>query len=153
MTFIGLDPGNSSGSVGVVSDAGRHLACLKLPKATVHDLVAFLREHAQDCRLAVLERVSAMPKQGVSSSFKFGVSLGELRGALAAAGIPFEEVPPAKWQTAMRCRSGGDKNVTKAAAQRLFPEVKITHGTADSLLLAEYARRLYAERLAGEVAP
>ena len=50
------------------------------------------------------------------------------------------EVSPVKWQTAMGCRTGGDKNVSKAEAQRLWPSLKITHRNADSLLLAEYAR-------------
>lgn len=36
----------------------------------------------------------------------------------------------------------GDKNVTKAAAQRLFPDQKVVHATADAMLLAEYARRV-----------
>lgn len=147
MKFIGLDPGNSSGSIVVVAANGEFIATLKLPKATVHDLVQFLREHSPECPFAVLERVSAMPKQGVSSSFKFGTSYGQLQAALAAAGIPFEEITPGQWQAAMRCRSKGDKNVTKAAAQRLHPGLKVTHGTADGLLLAEYARRLYAERM------
>jgi hypothetical protein len=36
----------------------------------------------------------------------------------------------------------GDKNITKRKAQELFPEIKITHAIADSLLIAEYGRRL-----------
>lgn len=144
--FLGLDPGNSSGSIGVVDAEGQYVASLKLPKATIHDVAAFVREHRPAAVFAVLEKVHSMPRQGVSSSFKFGTSYGELRMALAAVGVPFEEVTPAKWQAAMGCRSGGDKNVTKARAQQLWPAVKVTHGTADGLLLAEYARRLWAER-------
>jgi hypothetical protein len=56
--------------------------------------------------------------------------------------IPFEEVSPVKWQKVMGCLSKGDKNVTKAAAQRLFPDIKITHAIADALLIAEYGRRI-----------
>jgi hypothetical protein len=37
--------------------------------------------------------------------------------------------------------SKGDKNVTKRKAQELFPSLKITHATADALLIAEYLRR------------
>lgn len=95
---------------------------------------------------AVIERVHSMPKQGVASSFKFGRSYGFLRGCLIASGIPFEEVTPQVWQKALGCLSRGDKNVTKARAQQLFPSLKITHATADALLLAEYARRLHAQR-------
>jgi hypothetical protein len=42
----------------------------------------------------------------------------------------------------MKCRSGGDKKITKAAAQRLFPRMKVTHKNADALLIAEYGRRV-----------
>jgi hypothetical protein len=35
----------------------------------------------------------------------------------------------------------GDKNVSKRKAQELFPQLKITHATADALLLAEFGRR------------
>lgn len=145
-TFIGLDPGNSSGGIAVVGANGQAVSTLTLSRATVHDVVALLGSFRGSCGLALLERVSAMPKQGVASSFRFGVSFGQLQGILASNGIRWEEVTPAKWQQAMKCRSKGDKNVTKAAAQRLFPDLKVTHATADALLLAEHARRVYAER-------
>jgi len=90
---------------------------------------------------ALLERVHAMPKQGVSSTFKFGRSYGGLRMALAAARIPFDEATPGTWQRALGCLSGGDKNVTKRRAQELFPALRVTHAIADALLLAEFCRR------------
>jgi hypothetical protein len=83
-----------------------------------------------------------MPVQGVSSTFKFGVSYGFVLGLLSALRIRHELVTPQKWQRAMNCLSGGDKNVTKAAAQRLWPHWKITHGNADALLIAEHCRRM-----------
>jgi hypothetical protein len=49
-------------------------------------------------------------------------------------------VTPFTWQKRLQCLSGGDKNVTKARAQQLFPGVKISHITADALLLAEFCR-------------
>jgi hypothetical protein len=60
--------------------------------------------------------------------------------------FPFEEVSPQKWQKAMGCMTKGDKNVSKAKAQQLFPQLKITHAIADALLIAEYARRTYNQR-------
>ena len=82
-----------------------------------------------------------MPKQGVASSFKFGVSYGLLRMALIASGIPWEEITPNQWQKALGCLSRGDKNTTKARSQQLFPRIKVTHAVADALLLAEFCRR------------
>ena len=72
-----------------------------------------------------------------------GRGVGMLETALIASGIPFDRARAVKWQTALGCRSGGDKNVTKACAQRLFPGKKITHEIADALLLAEYCKRTF----------
>lgn len=138
MTYIGIDPG-ASGSIAVI-----HTGCVHWTKNTEspHDMSDFLKSWKDigDC-YAFIELVSAMPKQGVSSTFKFGASYGLLRGLLVANRIPFEEVTPVRWQNAMKCRSGGDKNVTKRRAQQLFPDEKITHANADAILLAEYCRR------------
>jgi len=40
----------------------------------------------------------------------------------------------------MSCRTKGDKNVSKHAAQKLWPHLKITHRDADARLIAEYGR-------------
>lgn len=61
--------------------------------------------------------------------------------ALTAAGIPFDEVSPAVWQKYLGCLTGGDKNVTKAKAQQLFPHITVTHAIADAILIGEYLRR------------
>lgn len=141
MIYIGVDPG-ASGAI-VVLNRGLELRGLIRNSETEADIAAFVRSQAHDVYkpFAYIERVHSMPKQGVASSFKFGQSYGFLRGLLIACGIPFEEISPVKWQTEMKCRSGGDKNVTKARAQQLFPDVKVTHANADALLLAEYCRR------------
>ena len=137
--FIGIDPGQS-GSVAVVFPSG-NATWIKLD-STDHDIANWLREiQANSVSVCRIERVSAMPKQGVSSTFKFGRSFGFLQGLLVAFQIPFELVTPQKWQGFMSCRTAGDKNVSKAAAQRLFPSLKITHANADALLIAEYCRR------------
>ena len=73
--------------------------------------------------------------------FTFGGSFRSLKVHLQWAGIPFDEVTPRKWQKALGCASGGDKKVTKARAQELFPTVRMTHAIADAYLIAEYCRR------------
>lgn len=107
----------------------------KMPE-TERDVYNLLQSIEPD--FAVIEAVHSMPKQGVSSSFKFGRGYGFLRGCLIGSGVPFEEVTPQKWQTHLGCRSGGDKNVTKSFAQQKFPSLTITHATADALLIAFY---------------
>lgn len=136
-TYIGIDPGGS-GAIAVIGPLG-YIHTIRNSE-TEHDLSDFLRVWGENNAVAVIEAVHSMPKQGVSSSFKFGASYGFLRGLLVAHCIPFETVTPQKWQKQMGCMSKGDKNVTKAAAQRLWPDEKIVHATADAMLLAAYCR-------------
>jgi len=124
---------------------------------------------------ACIEKVHSFPGQGVASTFKFGRSYGFLRGCLIASKIPFEAITPRVWQKAMgieprkktkvkirnfvgtvrQLKDTWDfteskvqfKNRIKGVAQRLFPEEKITLATCDALLLAEFCRRKYFERL------
>ena len=145
---IGVDPGRTSGAISYVwvEDGKVHGRAWPIGKMTERDIWNRISYLSGFARLAVLERVTAMrPKGrqvGVSSSFAFGRSYGELGMALIAAGIRFERVLPIKWQTVLSCRSKGDKRITKAKAEELFPDMRITHKTADSLLIAEYGRRL-----------
>jgi len=147
-TFIGIDPGQSGG-VAVLDTQGTVVLVIKMPP-TDQEVLAELAPFAgfEDGSVrAVIERVHAMPRQGVSSTFKFGVSVGKLLMALMASKIPFDEVTPQRWQAALGCRCGPrerrDKNVTKRRAAQLFPSVKVTHAVADSLLIAEYCRRVH----------
>ncbi len=138
--YLGIDPGNS-GALALVDSDGAHIDTIRL-KGTPRDVWAWLDECRGSIAFAVLEKVHSMPRQGVASSFKFGESFGFCQGMLTAAGVRFEFATPQKWQKAMQCRTGGDKNISKARAQALFPGIKITHAIADALLIADYARRL-----------
>lgn len=138
MTYIGIDPG-ASGGIAALTATGDIVLVSTMPD-TERDLLDVL-EPLTGSR-AVLEYVRSSPQMGVASAFTFGASYGRLRMALTAARIAYEEVTPPKWQGAMGCRTKGDKNVSKARAQELFPSVRWTHATADAVLLAEFCRRL-----------
>lgn len=141
MTFLGIDPG-ASGGIAVIWANGQASAH-KMPE-TEDDVIEAIEEIASSNDVfAVIEKVHSMPKQGVASSFAFGVSYGGLRMALAALKIRREHVTPQKWQKELGCLTKGDKNVSKRRAQELFPKIKVTHAIADALLIAEYARRTY----------
>lgn len=139
--ICGIDPG-ASGGIACITDNGAW--AYKMPE-TPHDLVEHLcsMKNLSGDRSIVcyLEKVHAMPKQGVTSTFKFGEGFGVIQGVLAALKFRLELVTPQKWQTALGCRTGGDKNVSKRKAQELFPDLRITHAIADALLIAEYGRR------------
>jgi len=149
MNYIGVDPGNSGAMVSLdgegLPDSIRH------DKATDSDLWSWLQSHQGRPVMAVIERVSAMPGQGVSSTFKFGTSYGKSQGMLIAAGIPFEFITPRTWQKALSIKkrqkneSKTDfKRRLKGVAQRLFPNEKIVNANADAFLIAEYCRRKHS---------
>lgn len=142
MTFIlGIDPGVSGGMALISTDLS-FIEVQVFKHSTPADLASQLLSKQDLISMAYLEGVNAMPKQGVSSTFKFGMNYGLWQGMLTALNIPFQRVYPLKWQTVMSCRTKGDKNISKTRAQELFPKLKITHAIADALLIAEYGRRL-----------
>jgi hypothetical protein len=144
MTTIGIDPGKNGGIAWI---AGGKPCVEKMPE-TLADLWELLNHlsagywstRGEPCR-AYVEQVSSSPQMGVKSAFTFGNGFGHLEMALTAAGIPFERVRPQVWQKAMGCMTGGDKNISKRRAQELFPSLKITHSTADALLIAHYGTK------------
>jgi crossover junction endodeoxyribonuclease RuvC len=138
-TIIGIDPG-VNGAIAWIQ-AGK--PCVEKMPDTLADLWELIEsiKYGNDCR-AYIEAVHSSPQMGVKSSFTFGQGYGRLEMALTAAEIPFERVRPQVWQKSMGCLTKGDKNVSKRKAQEMFPQLKITHATADALLIAEYGRRL-----------
>ena len=145
--YVGIDPG-AHGAIAYVTGDSWAFNAEEFAKHTPLEWFEFLKFiKATHGAFAMIERVSAMPRQGVSSTFKFGYQAGMCEAMVLAAGIPYEFVTPAKWQAALKCLSHGDKNVTKRKAQELFPgPLKITHGNADALLIAEYCRRTRGDR-------
>jgi crossover junction endodeoxyribonuclease RuvC len=89
---------------------------------------------------AVVEKVGAMPGQGVSSMFQFGRGVGMIEGVLAALEVPVTYVAPQLWQKAVGARAGKDGNRQRAA--ELFPAYAQSFarakddGRADAALMA-----------------
>lgn len=139
--FIGIDPGKLGG-LAVLDERGCVVLVSKMPDSErgVWDLIAPLGR-VTGAR-AALEFVRSRPKQGAPATFTFGWGYGGLRMALVGNAIPFVDVVPKKWQSAMSCLTKGDKKITRAHAEQLFPRVKVTHFVADALLIAEYLRRV-----------
>jgi hypothetical protein len=137
--YIGIDPG-LSGGIAFVPETGTPWA-FKMPE-TDRDLIDLLSDAISlHTATALLEFVSSSPQMGVKSAFTFGEGYGRLQAVLTALRVPYERIRPQAWQKAMGCLTKGDKNVSKRRAQELFPTLKVTHATADALLIAEYNRR------------
>lgn len=88
----------------------------------------------------ILEEPHAMPRQGVTSSFKFGRVLGQLEGLISTYGVPYTLVSPATWKRHLGLTS--DKDHTRQMASRLLPFLahwwpkKSDHDKAEAMLLA-----------------
>ena len=98
-----------------------------------------IRHHNPD--MAVVEIVHAMPKQGVSSSFNFGVSYGIALGIVGALKIPSFHVSPGKWKKYFGLSA--DKEEARKLAIDKWPGClhfrhKKDHGRAEAALIALY---------------
>lgn len=157
MIFVGIDPGLTGAVAFLPSQqvydtptaevkAGKKKRNVYLPQEMTR--ILRVRPGGDDEIVCHLERQQAMPKQGVSSTFKIGQGFGLWEGILAALGIRYEIVGPQVWQKEMLGSVRG-KDAARVRAQRLFPELteqlapKTKHGRSDALLIAEFARRTY----------
>lgn len=149
MRIAGIDPG-ATGAVAVYdTDLGTleifdtPIALVKIGTRSVKRILpaAFARQlriHRVD--VAALERVHAMPKQGLSSTFAFGHCFGVMEGVLAALEIPYDLIDPQKWQALARVPSG--KDGSRARVVQLFPAYAEQfaragdHGRSDAALIA-----------------
>lgn len=87
-----------------------------------------------------LERISAMPGQGVASMFSMGDTWGCIRGVLHTLEIPTEIITPQSWKRFYKL--GKDKEIVRAKAIELFPAASLSrksdHNRAEALLIANY---------------
>ena len=153
MIFIGIDPG-LNGAIAFLDTEKGHLSVLDMPvlelirngkakrEVSAHGLASVFTL-AENVSHAVLERVGAMPGQGVTSVFSFGRSVGLVEGVLAARGITASIVTPQAWQKAAGVRGG--KDGSRQRAMELFPNYaglfarKKDDGRADAACMAWYA--------------
>lgn len=156
--FIGIDPGKTGGLAFIHTDPYEIHVC---PMGSLPDVANLLQQYTQ-AAICFIEKAQAMPKQGVSSMFNYGVGYGELLGALTVLKIPFVCVPPQTWTKKMHqgiAKGLSSKAKSMIAVQRLFPKVsllpsdrcKVPHtGMVDSLLIAEYGRLWHSAALSDE---
>ena len=142
--FIGIDPGKSGGIAYIDSEQG----FVFTEPYSDSSLIDLLKEASYGNAVCCLEKVGAMPGQGVVSMFSFGQSVGYIKGVLEAFRIPYQEISPKKWKSEFGLNS--DKAASAEVCRRLFPNVcllasprckKPHDGMAEALLMAEYARR------------
>lgn len=149
MIITGIDPG-ISGALAFISDTTVRLVdmpvILTSGKKAKHEisgaqLAAILRSYGP--AHAYLERVHAMPDQGVTACFNFGQSLGIIRGVLESLQIPYSFITPQAWKKNYQLL-GSDKDAARGRAIQLYPQAsqdlarKKDIGRADALLIGRY---------------
>lgn len=172
--FVGIDPGLSGGIGVLVPD--RNIAVAKIMPTTsagtnakgkvreeVDAMEAMLVMKSAYTAAAleqlvyhvVIERVSAMPHQGVTSMFNFGVSYGKLLGVLEIwakaekqATVHTQRVTPQAWKKVILAGTNKEKEDAIAYVQRKYAKVSLLptprctkphDGMAEAVCLAEYA--------------
>lgn len=68
-----------------------------------------------------VENVHSMPKQGVSSTFKFGMGFGIVLGVLTARAFPHTRIEPSVWKRAVGLPAGAPKELSVKRAMEVFP--------------------------------
>jgi len=143
--IIGIDPGKS-GTAVFLSSSGRVDEIARFKDGFGYFIEALRNLDLSQNIFVFLEKVHAMPGQGVVSMFTFGEKVGVVKGALAAFKISYIEVAPQIWQRELGLYIPNltyveRKRRLKEKAQELFPDTKVTADVADALLIAEYGRR------------
>ncbi len=104
-------------------------------------LVAMLKE----CDHVFIEKAQVMPKQGISSSGRYMMSYGIVRGICSALGIPYTLVTPQRWKKDILADMPKEKGASIIMVKRLFPSIDMSrkkdHGRAEAVLIAEWGRR------------
>jgi crossover junction endodeoxyribonuclease RuvC len=146
MIYIGIDPGKSGALAYIINDEDVNV--IPFDEGNYRLVVrSIVEKYGANVRCCI-ERVNAMPKQGVTSMFNFGQNYGWILGMLDALEIPYETVTPKKWKAEFGLT--GDKMDSVTVCKRMFPHVSLlpterckkdNDGMAEALLLAEYARR------------
>ena len=160
MLIIGIDPG-ISGSICFFQD-GKILDVIEMPTMTegkknkkqvngsqiYNEICKIMKDiKKQEIRI-VIEQVSAMPGQGVTSMFNFGQSFGILKGIFSAMQLPVYFVRPAKWKKYFNLLNS-EKDASRTKAIEIFPyfssrlSKKKDSNKADAILIASFYHETY----------
>ena len=160
MLIIGIDPG-ISGSICFFKD-GKILDVIEMPTMTdgkknkrqvngsqIYNEIKKKIDvvSGEDIRV-VIEHVTAMPGQGVTSMFNFGQSFGILKGICSAMRLPMYFVRPAKWKKYFNLINS-EKDASRTRAIEIFPyfssqlSKKKDSNKADAILIASFYYETY----------
>ena len=159
MLIVGIDPG-ISGSICFFEE-GKILDVIEMPVMTdgkknkkqvngaqiYNEIFKRIDTSHKDIRV-VIEQVSAMPGQGVTSMFNFGQSFGILKGICSAMQLPMFFVRPTKWKKYFNLINS-QKDASRTRAIEIFPyfsaqlSKKKDSNKADAILIASFYYETY----------
>ena len=160
MLVIGIDPG-ISGSI-CFFNKGKIIDVVEMPTMTegkknkkqvngaqiFNEISERIKELDKRDIKIVIEQVSAMPGQGVTSMFNFGQSYGILKGICSAMQLPMYFVRPAKWKKYFNLINS-EKDASRTRAIEIFPYFsshlsrKKDSNKADAILIASFYYETY----------
>ena len=160
MLIIGIDPG-ISGSICFFQD-GKIIDVVEMPIMTegkknkkqvngsqiFNEILKRIENIDKKNIKVVIEQVSAMPGQGVTSMFNFGQSFGILKGICSAMQLPMYFVRPAKWKKYFNLINS-EKDASRTRAIEIFPYFsselsrKKDINKADAILIANFYYETY----------
>ena len=160
MLIIGIDPG-ISGSICFFKD-GKILDVVEMPTMTdgkknkrqvngsqiYNEIKKKIDVVSVEDIMVVIEHVTAMPGQGVTSMFNFGQSFGILKGICSAMRLPMYFVRPAKWKKYFSLINS-EKDASRTRAIEIFPyfssqlSKKKDSNKADAILIASFYYETY----------
>ena len=160
MLVIGIDPG-ISGSICFFNE-GKIIDVVEMPTMTegkknkkqvngaqiFNEISEKIKKIDKRDIKIVIEQVSAMPGQGVTSMFNFGQSYGILKGICSAMQLPMYFVRPAKWKKYFNLINS-EKDASRTKAIEIFPYFssqlsrKKDSNKADAILIASFYYETY----------
>ena len=160
MRIIGIDPGLSGGiailddlKIFDIYDMPIMSECKKnknqLNSAQLVNIIKKNIIPSGDTFL-IVEQVSAMPGQGVTSMFNFGQTFGSIKGICAALNLPIFFVRPAKWKKHFDLINSS-KDASRTKVIEMYPSIssrlskKKDVNKADAILIARYFRDCRAQ--------
>tara|TARA_B100001029_G_scaffold170714_1_gene166818 strand:+ start:847 stop:1335 length:489 start_codon:yes stop_codon:yes gene_type:complete len=159
MRIIGIDPG-LSGGIAILDDL-KIFDLFDMPimsegkknknQLNSAQLVNIIKKHIISANtFVIVEQVSAMPGQGVTSMFNFGQTFGSIKGICAALNLPIFYVRPAKWKKHFELINSS-KDASRTKVIEMYPSIssrlskKKDVNKADAILIARYFRDCRAQ--------
>ena len=160
MYIIGIDPG-ISGAICIFEE-WKIIDVIEMPSMPdgkknkkqvngnqlYNEIKSRISDISHDNISVVVEHVTAMPGQGVTSMFNFGQSYGVIKGICSAMQLPIHFVRPTKWKKYFNLINTS-KDASRTRAIEIFPKVseklkrKKDTNKADAILIASYYYNTY----------